>query len=395
MAYKPALNQFNGGEISPQLEGRIDWDKYNYSAKLCKNFIPIIEGSLKRRGGSHFVSLAKAIEYIIFSVKILGVTNNNTPKLIVNDKQYNLTQQDDAFIAGGIMVRDGDLITLSISCQGYYDITDSFYIDNSVIQKDYTLQEIQSGDVTLTVNKANEGISLTINGSDTPPFTMKAGTKIVWIASYNGYSNTGSFYIYEDTTKVLCIIDNIPVLTDNEIKKTSVPTEGTIMLGKGRYRLTLVGGGGGGYFLGDGITPRWYNGSSGGGIDIEVSLESGEYSWRCGDKQIDSWNTDSILPQGGSSSYLKFGEIVIAEAEKGSQNYGSGVVTVNNDYVVNKYLVQNGNYGGAESNFTGTSVLGSYGRGTQITGYSKLDEGYSINFIGNTTGYFAITYLGE
>lgn len=36
MAVKPALTQFNGGEISPQLEGRTDWDKYNYSAKLCK-----------------------------------------------------------------------------------------------------------------------------------------------------------------------------------------------------------------------------------------------------------------------------------------------------------------------------------------------------------------------
>ena len=77
MAVKPALTQFNGGEISPQLEGRTDWDKYNYSAKLCKNFIPLVEGSLKRRGGTHFVALRKQLGQITLNIKILGTTEEN------------------------------------------------------------------------------------------------------------------------------------------------------------------------------------------------------------------------------------------------------------------------------------------------------------------------------
>lgn len=77
MGIKPALTQFNGGEISPQLEGRLDWDKYNYSAKLCKNFIPLIEGSLRRRGGSHFVALRKQLGKINLNITILGTTENN------------------------------------------------------------------------------------------------------------------------------------------------------------------------------------------------------------------------------------------------------------------------------------------------------------------------------
>ena len=56
---KPILNQFNGGEISSWLEGRIDLQKYPYSARLMRNFIPLVEGSVVRRGGSHFVASCK------------------------------------------------------------------------------------------------------------------------------------------------------------------------------------------------------------------------------------------------------------------------------------------------------------------------------------------------
>ena len=52
MSIKPAKVQFNGGELSPWLEGRTDIAKYDKTAKLCRNFIPMAEGSLKRRGGT-------------------------------------------------------------------------------------------------------------------------------------------------------------------------------------------------------------------------------------------------------------------------------------------------------------------------------------------------------
>ena len=54
MSIKPTRMQFNGGELSPWLQGRTDIAKYDKTAKLCRNFIPLVEGSLKRRGGTRF-----------------------------------------------------------------------------------------------------------------------------------------------------------------------------------------------------------------------------------------------------------------------------------------------------------------------------------------------------
>ena len=65
MEMKPAKVQFNGGELSPWLEGRVDFAKYDKTAKLCRNFIPISEGSLKRRGGTRFVAFTPEEETVV------------------------------------------------------------------------------------------------------------------------------------------------------------------------------------------------------------------------------------------------------------------------------------------------------------------------------------------
>ena len=96
MSIKPALNQFNGGEISPQLEGRFDWDKYNYSAKLCKNFVPLVEGSLKRRGGSHFVTETEDLPmyYLTFNITATGASK---VYVVINGQEYQCTLSSGVF----------------------------------------------------------------------------------------------------------------------------------------------------------------------------------------------------------------------------------------------------------------------------------------------------------
>ena len=42
MVMKPGLINFNGGEVSPKLEGQVDWVKYSSSARICRNFIPLV-----------------------------------------------------------------------------------------------------------------------------------------------------------------------------------------------------------------------------------------------------------------------------------------------------------------------------------------------------------------
>jgi len=56
---KPILTSFNGGELSPLLDGRVDQDKYFTGCKTLTNFIPTVQGPARRRGGTRFVGSVK------------------------------------------------------------------------------------------------------------------------------------------------------------------------------------------------------------------------------------------------------------------------------------------------------------------------------------------------
>ena len=55
----PAYPSFNAGELSPFLEGRIDFDKYPKGLKVCENFIPMVQGGLTKRPGTKYAFRAK------------------------------------------------------------------------------------------------------------------------------------------------------------------------------------------------------------------------------------------------------------------------------------------------------------------------------------------------
>lgn len=55
----PILSSLNAGEISPLMEGRIDYAKYAKSLKLCSNFIPLVQGPVTNRPGTMHVSEVK------------------------------------------------------------------------------------------------------------------------------------------------------------------------------------------------------------------------------------------------------------------------------------------------------------------------------------------------
>lgn len=55
----PIIESFNAGELSPLLEGRIDFAKYKKGLKLCQNFIPLVQGPLTRRPGTKFSAEVK------------------------------------------------------------------------------------------------------------------------------------------------------------------------------------------------------------------------------------------------------------------------------------------------------------------------------------------------
>lgn len=55
----PILGTFNAGELSPMLDGRIDFNKYASGASILENFIPTVQGPNVRRGGTRFVGEVK------------------------------------------------------------------------------------------------------------------------------------------------------------------------------------------------------------------------------------------------------------------------------------------------------------------------------------------------
>lgn len=50
------INRFTMGEVSPLLAGRVDLAKYPASCKTMLNFIPLLQGPVRRRGGTRFIA---------------------------------------------------------------------------------------------------------------------------------------------------------------------------------------------------------------------------------------------------------------------------------------------------------------------------------------------------
>lgn len=55
----PIQTNFNGGELSPTIEGRVDINKYTNGCYRMRGFIPLVQGPARRRSGTRFVAEVK------------------------------------------------------------------------------------------------------------------------------------------------------------------------------------------------------------------------------------------------------------------------------------------------------------------------------------------------
>jgi len=55
----PIQSNFNTGEISPFMFGRVDAQRYKSALALCENYVPLIQGGLTRRPGTRYVAEVK------------------------------------------------------------------------------------------------------------------------------------------------------------------------------------------------------------------------------------------------------------------------------------------------------------------------------------------------
>lgn len=55
----PIQTNFNRGEVTPLVYGRVDLEQYRAGVKLCRNMIPLVQGGLTGRPGTYFVEEVK------------------------------------------------------------------------------------------------------------------------------------------------------------------------------------------------------------------------------------------------------------------------------------------------------------------------------------------------
>lgn len=242
LAIKPALTQFNGGEISPQLEGRFDWDKYAYSAKLCKNFIPQVEGGLKRRGGSHFVSLSRQPEVVRFYIKVNFSDNTSVPPDVTIDMGENgkIEYKNTGYFPIPELrlpssAPEGTLIEYTVYAEGYGVGKGSFEVEKDIIEE-VSIVKITDG-ATLTVETDPVGGIVYINGVKSNDLFVPKNTDIDVTVKFNDTYVYHKANISEDKTLEVAL----PIVMFESDK----PQTKYISLEDALYDVVIVGGGGG------------------------------------------------------------------------------------------------------------------------------------------------------
>lgn len=203
---KPILNQFNGGEISSWLEGRIDLQKYPYSARLMRNFIPLVEGSVVRRGGSHFVSSCKEEDAVLFKI----VADPNEAEIYINNE-----------LCDEIYCAVGEKVSYSVAMEGYQTITGTHIVEEDTTLYLQLVSRLNRS--TITVKSIPEGADIFINGIPTDRATVLRGSIAYYEAILDGYAPAkGQVQVNNDIEVV------VPLKMTFEIKPN--PADAIVMI---------------------------------------------------------------------------------------------------------------------------------------------------------------------
>jgi hypothetical protein len=381
---KPVINQFNGGEVSPDLEGRFDWDKYNYSAKMCKNFIPLVEGNLKRRGGTHFV--AKTEETPSFNVRFIFNFvdgKSQTVQATIDDTTIEVEEKEYE-----TNVELGETLKYSFYANSYVSVNGEVYVDED---KEITIDFVNVNDaVNVTIITDPEDAVCFINGVETKSIVVSRNVEVNVEASYRNHVVTKTFEAKEDINETV-VVDYIAY------KSYRYEETEEINLNRGKYYVYAVGGSGGagGGTYGDGRKSAGAGGGSGACYRGYINLE-GKYTVNAGrwGKGGHSGRDEKDAADGGDGTATYISNVIsLGGGTKGARGggkgkpdfYGTGgkAIIYNSEAVLDKA-------------FDGADAIGSKG-GVSPTGNENYNGGSGVyKKIGNSGkgGYLVIRYKG-
>jgi hypothetical protein len=179
---KSVKMQFNGGELSPWLEGRADIAKYDKTAKLCRNFIPLAEGSLKRRGGTRFAAFTPEEEKILFQIQV-------TPE----DAEVKINNT----LTKALYVSRGDTVSYLAVKDGYVSVSGTMIINEETVL-DLKLVSL-SEKVRLTVIPTPDDAEVFLNGEAVHTALFALNEEVRYSVCKDGYqSQSGVLFLTED-----------------------------------------------------------------------------------------------------------------------------------------------------------------------------------------------------
>lgn len=170
MSIKPTKVQFNGGELSPWLQGRTDIAKYDKTAKLCRNFIPMVEGALKRRGGTHFVAQTPDDVDIEFSIH----PNPAEARVFI-----------DGVERSQIFVARGDKVTYEVVCDDYFATSGTLVVTENTSLNVTLIAKSQM--VTLTIVPSPSDATVLLNGYQRHSINVPKNSSVVYQVYKDGY----------------------------------------------------------------------------------------------------------------------------------------------------------------------------------------------------------------
>lgn len=136
----PMQASFAGGEIGPQLEGRVDLDDYASSVKRCENFIPTLQGPAVRCAGTRYVSEVKTVGHRTWLVRF----------------EFN-TEQAYELEFGDLYIRFFADHGVVLDAGSPYEISSPYAVaDLTDVNGNFMLDFVQSGDVIYITHKGGD-----------------------------------------------------------------------------------------------------------------------------------------------------------------------------------------------------------------------------------------------
>ena len=185
MSIKPTRVQFNGGELSPWLEGRTDIAKYDKTAKLCRNFIPLAEGSLKRRGGTRFVAETAVGTPVNLKIE----TYPADAQVVINGEVTNV-----------VNVVRGDVVDFEVKASGYISQSGSVEVSDNMVMTVRLISTVNRCKLEIVPVPADAVVK--IAGVERSSYEARQNSTVNYLVAKDGYAEKSGTVVM-DTDKTL------------------------------------------------------------------------------------------------------------------------------------------------------------------------------------------------